>query len=266
MNVSIIIPIFKPKKELLEQIRQRLKEQEFPGKIEILEINEGLGLADSMNNGIKKASSEIVVTLHQDCVPASKDWLEKLIEPFKDDKVVASVSKVELPKEFWRTFGLLAKIMTVKEEGVLTPLMDEKGCAYRKGVLMSAGLFDGKAFRTAGEDFDMWLKLEKLGKIAYPSCKVLHYHEQTLKSRIRKELQLSNGFGALVRIHGKEMPKATIGLLKAIPVLGWIIFLLTYPYRKFILGGFLWIPLALVVNFLYCFGFWKGLVEGRESI
>ena len=36
-----------------------------------------------------------------------------------------------------------------------------------------SGLFDGKNFRTAGEDFDMWIKLNKIGKISYPNCRVL---------------------------------------------------------------------------------------------
>lgn len=267
MNVSIIIPIHNPDKKLLERIFKAIKEQNYSGKINLIKVEEGLGLADSLNFGINKSKDEIIVSLHQDCIPASKDWLKKLVAPLKNKKVFASVSKVELPYYFWKEFGMLAKIMSVKEQKIITPLLDEKGCAYKKSAIVKSGLFDGKTFKTAGEDFDMWIKLKKIGKIKYPDCKILHYHKYTFRNRLKKEYQLSNGFGALVRIYKNEMPDYLRGFIKSIPIIGWPAFFLNFPYwRMNLLSMLIWIPLSLLNNFIYCFGFWKGFFERKQTI
>lgn len=264
-NVSIIIPMHKTDKGVLNKIDRAVKSQDYRGKIEVIKVDRGLGLADSLNYGIKKAKTEIVVSLHQDCVPYGKGWLKRLIEPLNKG-YVASVSKVELPYELWRKFSLTARIMSAKEQKITTPLMDEKGVAYKREILLKIGLFDGKLFRTAGEDFDMWVKLKKLGKIAYPNAKVFHLHTHTFKNRLKKELQLSNGFGALVRIHGSEIPKWWVGLSKAIPIVGWPFFLLSFPYLKLGLASLFWIPLSLLVNVIYCYGFWKGFFNKKQTL
>jgi len=266
MDISIIIPIYNPDKNLLKKIEKSIKNQDYPDKINLIKVNEKLGLADSLNYGIKKAKTKIVISLHQDCVPDSKNWLKKLVEPLKQKENITSVSKVELPYEFWKEFSLFAKIMSVKEQKIITPLMDEKACAYKKSAIIKAGFFDGKNFKTAGEDFDMWIKLNKIGKIAYPDCKILHYHKHTFANRIKKELQLSNGFGALTRIHKNKMPKYWLGFLKSIPILGWPVFLINFPYLKMGLSSLFWIPISLMINLIYCYGFWKGFLMKKQTI
>ena len=265
MNVSIIIPLYNPDKEILERLIESLKKQKFNGKIEVLKIDKKLGLAESMNYGIKKARYDIIVTLHQDCVPENENWLSNLTAPLKEEENIASVSKVELPYEFWKKFSFIAKIMSAKEQRIITPLLDEKGCAYKKEVLIQVGLFNEREYKTAGEDFDMYLKLKGIGKIAYPDAKILHYHKHTNKNRFKKELQLSEGFGVLVRRNKTKMPKWWLGIIKAIPILGWPIFLVNFPYKKWIIGGLFWILFSLIVNFVYSYGFWKGIIRGKQG-
>jgi GT2 family glycosyltransferase len=267
MDVSIVMPLYAHKPELIRKIDSALKKQKFNGKIEVIKVDKGLGLADSINFGINKSKYPIVVTLHQDCVPDNENWLSVLTLPFKDKKVVASVSKVLMPKELWEGFDFVSKILSVKEQKLITPAMDEKGCAFRKSVFNKIGLFDGKTFRTAGEDFDMYLKLKKAGKIAYPETKVIHYHSYSWKSRLKKELQLPNAFGALVRTYKTEMPKWYVGTLKAIPVVGYPLFFIGLDFKKLgLVNCLLSIPLLLYVNLLYSYGFWKGFISGKEVV
>jgi len=262
MNVSIIIPIHNAD-EILDLIVQRIKRQKFNGDIEIIKVDRGVGLAESLNYGIKNAKYDIVVSLHQDCIPFSKFWLSKIVEPLEKEEVVASVSKVELPREVWNKFDLLAKLMTSKELEA-RPLMDEKGCAFKKNALIRAGLFDFKTFRTCGEDFDMYFKLRKQGKIAYPSCKVIHMHRTTL----RKELQYAEGYGTLFRIYNTEMTRWYLALLKTIPFLGTLIFILMIPKKpaKLLFLFPLWIFLSLLLNFIYAYGFWTGFIRKKQII
>jgi len=267
MNISIVMPLHKPDKEFLKKTLESLKKQKFSGKKEIILVNQGLGLADSLNWGIKKAKYDIIVTLHQDCIPSSSDWLKKLVAPLKEKEVVVSTSKIELPYEFWKTFSPLARILSVKEQGVFTTLMDEKGCAYKKDILMKTGLFDGKNFRTAGEDYDMYLKLIKFGKLVHTDAKVMHYHKHTWKNRIRKEIQLSNGSGACVRRYGKTMSWRHWTFIRATPLFGWPFFLVDINTKKLgIWLSILAIPLYLFVNLLYSYGFWKGFLTGKQTI
>ncbi len=223
-------------------------------------------MSENINSGIKKSKYSVIVTIHQDSIPVGRNWLAKLTAPLKNKYCVASVSNVELPQVLWDTFDPIAKILSVKELKVITPLLDEKGCAYNKKALFSAGLFNYKKFHSAGEDFAMYFELSKLGKIAYPNTKIIHYHTHTWRNRLRKENQLANGFGALVRIYGRDMPLWYVGFLKAIPVLGWPIFFKGLKFDK--LRGLIFFSpvILLLANILYTWGFWKGFLMGKQTL
>lgn len=267
MNVSIVLPLHKPDKSLLNKILKAIKNQKFSGRKEIILVDEGLGLADSLNYGIKKAKYDIIVSLPQDCIPSSKYWLDTILKPLAKGNVVATTSKVELPYELWNNFDRISKILSSKEQGVFTTLMDERGCAYRKNILLEVGLFDGIKFRTAGEDYDMYLKLASKGKIEHTNAKVIHYHRYTWRNRFKKEIQLSNGFGSCVRIFGRRMIFRSKGFIRAIPLLGWPFFLYKLKIKKLgLINSILAIPLYLFVNFLYAYGFWKGFLMGRQTV
>ena len=58
MDVSIVIPIYKPDKALLNRVVKGIKKQDYDGKIEIIKVDQGEGLANQLNWGIKKAKNE----------------------------------------------------------------------------------------------------------------------------------------------------------------------------------------------------------------
>ena len=265
LPVSIVVIAHSPN-ETTKKALEVLKKQKYRGRKEMMVISENKGLAENMNIGIKKAKYNLVVTLHGDCIPEDDRWLEKLVKPFENKEVVATVSDVYLPPNLWSKFDIFARALTLNEKNTIRPLLDEKGCAYRKKILEEIGLFNYKDFRTAGEDFDMYIKLKKKGQIAYPGCKIIHIHPTSFKKRLRKNYQNANGFGALVRIHGKQMPKWYLGILRASPVLGMVPFIFSYPFRK----GALLFPVYLlaspIFHLSYFYGFWKGFFEGKQTI
>lgn len=294
-GISLVFPLYKTESAHVKKVIDALKSQNLEEKIELvivdkgideetmklidsfkklkgfklkkIKVDEKIGFASSMNTGIKGSTNEIVVILQQDCIPQGTDWLAKLTAPLDDEEVVATVSKVELPFELWNKFDPIAKILSAKEQKIITPLLDEKGCAYRKSALVKTGLFDEKTFKTAGEDFDMAIKLRKFGRIAYPNVKLIHNHCHTQKNRLKKELQLSNAFGALVRIYGRKMPNWHVGFLKSIPILGFPLFMINLPMGKLgIRLSLMSLPVYLLVNLIYGYGFWKGFMQGRQTI
>ena len=266
MNVSIVMPIYNPNKEILKKIEIVLKKQKFNGKVEIIKVDKGLGLAESLNYGIKKAKHEIIVSLHQDCIPSDEYWLKKLIDPFRDKEVILTVSKVHLPKKVWKNFGIFTRALTLNEKGTINPSFDEKGCAYRKKTLENVGLFNEKDFRTAGEDADMDVKLKGKGKIVYPDCTIIHMHYTDFKKRLKKTYQNANGYGTIIRLYGTQMFKWHVGVLKAIPLLGIFAFIFSYSFKKGIfLFPFYFICIPLL-HFIYLLGFWKGFLNKKQTI
>lgn len=233
--------------------------------IKIIKANPSISFAASMNIGIKVCSNKFVIILQQDCIPSKNNWLEKLILPLERG-YIASVSDVELPESLWNKFDAVSKILSIKERRVITPLLDEKACSYKKDMLEKVDFFDEKNFKTAGEDFDMYTKLSQLGKIAYPHTKITHHHSYNWKSRLKKEYQLSNGFGALVRIYGRKMPRWYAGFIKAIPIIGYPLFFKGIKPKELGLLSLVALPLLLLVNFIYSYGFWKGFFNGRQTV
>lgn len=268
MDVSIIVPVYNPDKKTLKELIKRVKSQIYEGKVEFSMIDERKGFSAQMNIGIRKSKYEIIVILHQDCIPADDYWLESLIAPFKNKNVVATVSNVELPKKIWDNFNYIVKGLMIKERGIITSALDSKGGAYRKKTMMSIGLFDEDNFRTAGEDYDTYIKIKDLGKIEYPkSAKIIHNHPTDFFQRLRKNYQYANGYGALVRIHKTKMNKWYVGILKAIPLLGLVTYFISYPWKR---AGFTIFPAYVVASFVdqfyYINGFWKGFFEGKQTV
>lgn len=168
----------------MNRIINSLKFQTFKN-IEII-LSEKGGLAKSLNLGISEAKNPIIVSLHQDCVPSTPFWLEELIKPFSNLNVVATCSQIE----------------DVYAKKRYTPLLDGKGCAYRKSALKEVGSFDEKTFLNSGEDMDMYLKLKQIGKVEYPPVSVFHYHKGYLSATGYKKYQNANTWGCLFRIYG----------------------------------------------------------------
>jgi GT2 family glycosyltransferase len=219
-DVSIIMPLWKSNKDLLNKISKAIDDQDYDGDIEIIKIDNGWGLAKSINYGISISKHSIIVSLHQDAIPTSNTWLSSLIKPFEDPSVVASVSDV----------------IDMETNKVYTPLMDEKGCAYRKDSLNSVGCFDEKIFLNSGEDMDLYIKLKKIGKIVYPHSTVSHDHPGYLSASGYKKRQNANTNGCLLRVHGTSFP-------------GW------------------WkgIILANIFNPSYWYWFWRGFILKKED-
>ena len=82
-DVTIIIPVYKPNLEILNKVDDALAAQQYTGKITIHKINKG-GFGKTFNYGVQHSKTEIVISLHQDCVPVNNTWLRDLVAPLKE--------------------------------------------------------------------------------------------------------------------------------------------------------------------------------------
>jgi len=193
MKITIICPIYHPDITVLNNLKNRLNKQNFDGlSIQKIFIDGTGGLARTYNSGISKSKGEIIITLHQDCVPKEKKFIKKLIEPFKEKKVVMVTAKI-------RDFE------TKKDYFSFPP--DGKATAYRKKILKKVGFFDDKTFFTGGEDVDIYLKMKKFGRIINVNTVVEHVHGGYLGNKtFEKRKQNGNINGCLFKKWGVKNP------------------------------------------------------------
>ncbi len=180
-KVSVVIPVYKPSKRVFSKLKEILKNQTIP--VEIIEKWNNPE-AVSMNLGIKEARGKIIVILAQDCIPQNKKFIENIIKPLENPEVVAVVSDLLLPYEYWKKRPFLVRMFTINDLKLRKPSMNLSSCAYRKKDLEKINYVNEDV---SAIDLDFYLKIQKLGKIERANVIVYHLHshynyKKTLKT------------------------------------------------------------------------------------
>jgi hypothetical protein len=193
MKVILICPIYKPNIKLLNNLKNKLNKQDLRElSLQKLFIDGTKGLARTYNFGVKKSKGEIIITIHQDCIPKEKDFIKKLVKPFEEESVVITTAKIR-------------DYETKKEYFPFPP--DGKAAAYRKEILKKVGFFDDKTFLTGGEDVDIYLRMRRFGKVKNVNTLVEHVHPGYFGNiTIEKRKQNGSINGCLFRKWGIKNP------------------------------------------------------------
>lgn len=224
-------------KAILARIDRIASENSFVVKVILKHRNEGL--AATYNKGIINSSSDIIVLLHPDCVLLTEDSLARLIMPLLEKpSAVASHGCYLTPKDIWDLYPFWQKVLYSRWFGKKICKLDGKFDAFRKDALMRVGLFDSNRFRTAGEDRDIEIKLRSTGEIVRVDVLFHHLHQVgkkfTFQQLARKECQLAECYGALLRRWGKKVGSSldVIRLLlrPLVLLVAVLIFALGVPY------------------------------------
>jgi len=163
--------------------------------------------AAALNEGLRRASGEIVAFTDSDCVVES-DWLNQLVT-YYDNPLVAGVggpnnlvrmnpfSNLLLKLRFFESFRWL------HASGRATEIDHNTGCnsSYRTTHLSSVGGFDSRL--VAAEDVDLDLRLGKMGlKLVFtPRARIHHYKSFTPRGFVRWLYRFGYGAGILIRKH-----------------------------------------------------------------
>lgn len=153
----------------------------------IIQNEKNLGFSSSVNKGVKEASGEILVLLNTDIVP-QKDFLEPLLQHFKDESVFA-VGSMDKSTEGSKTIlrgrgiGKWEKGFLVHARGEVdktnTLWVSGGSGAFRKIIWEKLGGFDNLYSPFYWEDIDLSYRALKLGyKLIFePRSIVVHEHE-----------------------------------------------------------------------------------------
>lgn len=234
-HVSVVVPAYNNEATIQDTLSS-LKNQDFDGEVEVIVIDDrstdatadvcqkfgvkvfrndsNIGLAGSLNRGIKLAENDLIVTLHADAIPLSNRWLAGLIVPVFDPGIGAVCSLQHAPN-CDSNISLWERMLW----GRVKPhyALNNKADLYRKDILSKIGGFDERRFRTAGEDEDLALRLRLNGlRVVGSDAEILHNH--TFGSRkpsvlwkiLQKEWSFGRAGGALRRKFPKHKPGAYV--------------------------------------------------------
>ena len=167
----------------------------------------------SLNFGISHAEADLIVLVSAHVYPVYPDWLEKILEPFRDEKVAlvygkqsgCATSKFSEMQVFRHWFP------DASDFNQTTPFCNNANAAIRKN-LWEAHPYDENLTGLEDLAWATWAK-EKNYKIAYSAeAEIVHVHQETWKgvyNRYRREGM------AFKRIN----PQATFSFLEFLKVL-----------------------------------------------
>lgn len=207
------------------------KKSKIPITIVQNKVNNGVG--SSYNRGVKLAKAEYVVFMHSDSSLDSVSELEKLTQPFRNDKnTVGSYPYVVLPEKVWETYNFWQKCLFARSVGASPGFNGKFDCIRKKAFLKVRGFDEltyGRDTSIGGEDADLYLRLEEQGKMVLSIAEVIHLHylgnDYALSDWVKNRKLLARTYGRLLRFQGLSLPLSTSGKGLQLP-LGMFVFMI----------------------------------------
>jgi len=204
---SVLAQTLKPHEVIVavdhnEELLDRLK-SELPPGVKLVLSNGAPGLSDTRNAGISSSTGEIVAFIDDDAM-AIETWLENLIPPFEDSKVMAvggqaiplwSKGKPPFwfPEEFDFIIGCTAHKKLILQENSEVRNVTGSNMAFRKEIFQKVGFWETKLGRcelgrvrfnpTGGEEAELCLRI----KTAIPDGVILFRPESVVHHKVIPE-------------------------------------------------------------------------------
>lgn len=237
MHISVVVPTLNAEQEingLLDTLeRQSIQPIEIlivdsaseDKTIELIKKHKGVRLLkidrQDFNHGgtrdmaLRESSGDFVCFLTQDAIPASNDYLKRLVAPMAEDSNIALVSGRQLPKTDARRFEQLVRSFNypdspsirsksdLEKYGIKTFFASDVCSAYRRTAYLECGGFEHV---NTNEDMLMAARFIAAGlKVAYePSAEVYHSHNLTPLEQFRR----NRAVGRFLEIHTKDLMNA----------------------------------------------------------
>ncbi len=224
---DVIIPTYRPNRELLDILDMLGRQTVKPANIIIMNTEEHF-LTDLLRDedyspadnvriynilknefdhgatraaGVTHSDADVFICMTQDAIPADEHFIENLITPLKDDHIAVSYAR-QLPKAGSRTAERMAREFNypevslvkgpddVERLGIKAFFCSNVSCAYRRDVYDRLGGFIKKTI--FNEDMIYASGAVKAGyKIAYAAeARVYHSHDYSAREQFRRNIDL----------------------------------------------------------------------------
>lgn len=180
--------------------------------IKIIKHQKAKGLASSFNQAIKMAKTDFIILTHQDVILNSNLALIKLEKIINKNRDIFYIYPIVChPKYIWNKYNFWQKCLFSRYVNTKHYSPIEKFDCVNRQKLIDLGLFDEKHFRTAGEDLDLIIRANKKNlKYICSNIKAIHLHNKnpnfSFKDLVKKEKQLAETKGVLLRLYGFNIP------------------------------------------------------------
>ncbi len=216
MLVSIIIPTYNGAKRIRKCL-DAVTQQDYKNEYEIVVVDDGskdntaavvekyqavrlvrqknAGPAAARNKGAQHANGEIILFTDDDCVP-KKDWLQQMLKPFADTKIVAAKGGY-LTKQS----QLIARFVQLEYEDKYRLLekesyidfIDTYSAAFRREVFIKYGGYDHSFPVACAEDIELSYRMSSEGEkmVFQAKAQVYHTHPETLINYLKKKYKFA---------------------------------------------------------------------------
>jgi glycosyltransferase involved in cell wall biosynthesis len=160
--------------------------------VRIIRHDQNRGLAAARNTAFANAKYELVAAMDSDA-EAEKNWMESLLDAFKDPRVAGSGGRLiekyrEGPANTWRAAYLGQDLgeTRLEFEWPSRKGLGGFGTLFRKDAVLAAGGYNEK-YWTNFEDVDMCMRLLQAGHrmVFEPHAVAYHLRQDTLRTLLR---------------------------------------------------------------------------------
>lgn len=140
--------------------------------------------------GFQVARGEIVIAISQDAVPADRDWLSNMVEPFNDGNIAVVQGSAEFPPDetvfYWEKVKLLyftreSRGWSTKNGGIGMSFVN---CAIRRKIWEENQL--GAVEMSEDKVFQKMMTLKKYKIMKQPHARCMHTHEYNLITLMKR--------------------------------------------------------------------------------
>jgi rhamnosyltransferase len=223
-TVDILIPVYRPGKELEELLRRLLKQSQPIHKIILMNTEEQYfpdslyGFCEQMevhhvtktefdhggtrDMGMRLSEADFVICMTQDAMPSDDHLVEALIRPFENAEVWAAYAR-QLPRDdcrevekYTRSFNYpkesrIKSAADLQKLGIKTFFCSNVCAAWRREKYLELGGFEKRTI--FNEDMILAGRMIRAGgKIAYAGdAKVIHSHNYTAMQQFHRNFDLA---------------------------------------------------------------------------
>lgn len=219
--------------------------------IRIIRREKNYGIIPSYIRGVKEAKTDYVITMHSDSVLPGSGEIRLLMEPFNNSAVVASYPRVMLPQSVWDGYDFWQKFLFASAVGKDSPGLNGKFDCFKKSSFLRVAKVWQQRFQntneSGGEDWDLHVRLKKVGKVIASRARVYHLHYISEPFDVRQVLikrrHLARSYGKLLRLHGFSLGLAGVFAFSLRPALAIGTFL---PFAQLVV-----FPLVILFAIVY---------------
>ena len=197
-RISVVVPT-RERPELLRGCLAALEKQTVPVEIVVVEDDEGRGPAWARNEGVRRASGEVICFTDDDCAPAP-GWAEALTQPIFAGEVEATSGPVSMGEGATAADKAWEAIVNYLQVRAAVPGTASPGFAVTANLAARRSLLDQLPFNesfpaAAGEDRDWGERAMREGVLSryVPGAFVTHQSGMSVRAFLGQQYRYGQG-------------------------------------------------------------------------